>query len=91
MALFCRALQKELLGQMSSIGGNMHRDFVYCMKLIVTEFMRKKTNIKLKNTTKIVKLSPKILVGSYSFADIMTRDKYVAFKIVPCSRSRNFL
>ena len=40
---------------MSSIGGNMRRDFVYCMKLIVKEFMQKKTNIKLKNTTKIVK------------------------------------
>ena len=30
----------------------------------------------------MVKLSQTILVRSYSFADIMTRDKYVAFKIV---------
>ena len=35
----------------------------------------------------MVKLSQTILVRSYSFADIMTRDKYVAFKIVSCSRS----
>ena len=39
----------------------------------------------------MVKLSQQILVHSYSFADIMTRDKYVAFKIVSCSRSGNFL
>ena len=36
----------------------------------------------MKNTKKIVKLSQQNLVRSYSFADIMTRDKYVAFKIV---------
>ena len=35
--------------------------------------------------------SQQILVCSYSFADIMTRDKYVALKIVSCSRSGNFL
>ena len=46
---------------------------------------------KLQNTTKMVKLSQQILVSSYSFADIMTRDKYFAFKIVLCSRSGNFL
>ena len=51
--------------------------FVYCIKLIVKEYLRK-YNAKLKNTAKMVKLSPKILVHSYSFADIMTRDKYVA-------------
>ena len=31
----------------------------------------------------MVKVSPKMLVHSYSFADIMTQDRYVAFKIVP--------
>ena len=45
----------------------------------------------MQNTTKMVKLSQQILVCSYSFADIMTRDKYVALKIVSCSRSGNFL
>ena len=61
----------------------MPRDFVYCIKLILKEFMRK-NNAKLKNATKMVKLSQQILVRSYSFADIMTRDNYVAFKIVSC-------
>ena len=50
-----------------------------------------KNNAKLKNTTQIVKLSQQILVHSYSFADIMTRDKYFAFIIVSCSRSGNVL
>ena len=68
----------------------MHRDCVYCGKLILKEFMRKK-NAKLKNTKQIVKLSLQMIVRSYSFADIMTRDTYVAFKIVSCSRSWNFL
>ena len=44
-----------------------------------------------KNTKKMVKLIPQILVRSDSFGDIMNRDKYVAFKIVSCSRSGNFL
>ena len=40
---FCRAVQKKLLGQMSSkLEEIMHRDFVYCMKLILKEFMLKK-------------------------------------------------
>ena len=68
----------------------MHRDFCYCMKLILTQIMRK-NNAKLKKTTQMVKLSPKMLVRSYTFAHIMTRDKYVAFKIVSCIRTRNFL
>ena len=50
-----------------------------------------KNNVKLKNTTKMVKLSQQILVSSYSFADTMARDKYFAFKIYTCSRSGNFL
>ena len=68
----------------------MHRDYVYCMKLIIIEFMLK-NNAKLKITKKMVKLSQQIMVRSYNFADIMTRDKYVAFKIVSCSRSGNVL
>ena len=68
----------------------MHRYFVYCLKLIRKEVMRK-NNAQLKKTSQIVKLSKQIMVRSYSFADIMTRDKYVAFKIVSCSRSGNFL
>ena len=68
----------------------MHRDFVYCMKLIFfVEIMRK--NAKLKNTTKMVKLSQQIPVRSYSFAHIITQDKYVAFKIVSCNRTGDFL
>ena len=67
----------------------MHRDFVYCMKLILKEFMPKKNNATLKNTQKMV-VKPTILVRSYTFADIMTRHKYVAFKIVSSSRSGNF-
>ena len=67
----------------------MHRDFVYCLKLIRKEVMRK-NNAQLKKTSQIVKLSKQLMVRSYSFADIMTRDKYVAFKIVSCSRSGNF-
>ena len=91
MRLFCRAVQKKLLGQMSSkLEEIMYRYFVYCMKLILKEFMRK-NNAKVKNTTKIVKLSQQILIRSYSFADIMTRDKYFSLKIVSCSRSANFL
>ena len=43
MRLFCRAVQKKLLGEMSSkLEEIMHRDFVYCMKLILKEFMRNK-------------------------------------------------
>ena len=50
MRLFCRAVQKKLLAQMSSkLEEIMHRDFVYCMKLILKEFMLK-NNAKLKNT-----------------------------------------
>ena len=42
-AVFWRAVQKKLLGQMSSkLEEIMHRDFVYCMKLILKEYMRKK-------------------------------------------------
>ena len=48
-------------------------------------------NAKVKNTTKIVNLSAKMLVRSYSFTHIMTRDKYVAFKIVSCSRTGKLL
>ena len=68
----------------------MHRDLVYCMKLILKEFMQK-NNAKFKNNTKIIKLSQQNLVRSYSFADIMTLDKYASFQIVSCSRSENFL
>ena len=68
----------------------MHRDCVYCMKLILKEFMRKKY-CKIENTNKMVKLRQQIMVRSYSFADIMTRDNYIAFKIVSCSRPGNFL
>ena len=68
----------------------MHRDFVYCMKLILKRIYAKQ-NAKLLNKNKMVKLSQQILVRSYSFADIMTLDTYVAFKIVSCSRSGNFL
>ena len=50
-----------------------------------------KNNAKLKNSTNMVKLSPTILVRSYTFADIMTRDKYVAFKMILCRRTGNFL
>ena len=67
----------------------MHRDSIQCMKQFFFNYAEK--NAKLKNTTNIVKLSPKMLARSYSFADIMTLDKYVAFKIVPCSRTGNFL
>ena len=92
MRLFWRAVQKKLLGQMSSkLEEIMHRDFVYCMKLILKEYICEKNNATLKNTAKMVKLSQQILVSSYSFADIMTRDKYFAFKIDSCSRSGNFL
>ena len=80
MRLFCRAVQKKLLGQMSSkVEEIMQRDFVYCMKLILKEF-RRINNAKLKNTTTIVKLSPTILVRSYSFADIMTRASILQLK-----------
>ena len=68
----------------------MHRYFVYCMKLILKEFMRKK-ECKIEKYHKNCQIKPTILVRSYSFADIMTRDKYVAFKIVSCSRSWNCL
>ena len=68
----------------------MHRDYVYCMKLILAKYMPK-NNAKLKNITKMVKLSATILVRSYSFAHIMTREMYVAFKIVAFSRKGNFL
>ena len=43
MRLFWRAVQEKLLGQMSSkLEEIMHRDFVYCMKLILNEFMLNK-------------------------------------------------
>ena len=54
------------------------------------------TNLKkyaktiMQNTTTMIKLSQTILVRIYSFADIMTRDKFVAFKIVSCSRTGYF-
>ena len=55
---FCRAVQKKLLGQMSSkLEEIMHRDCVYCMKLILKEFMIKK-NAKLKNTKKNGQIKP---------------------------------
>ena len=53
----------------------MHRDFVYFMKLILKEFMRKQIMKNWKIPKQIVKLDQQILVRSYSFADIMTRDK----------------
>ena len=59
-----------------------------------THFKRmyaKKNNAKLKNTPKMVKLCQQSMVSSYCFADIMTRDKYFAFKIVSCSRTGTFL
>ena len=75
MRLVCRGVQKKLLGQMSSkLEDIMHRDFVYCMKLILKAFMLK-NNAKLESTKTIVELSQRIMVRSYSFADIMTRDK----------------
>ena len=41
-ATFYRAVQKKLLGQISSILEEiMHSDFVYCLKLISKEFMLK--------------------------------------------------
>ena len=55
------------------------------------ENMAKKTIAKLKNAKQMVKLSPYILVHGYSFADIMARVKYVAFKIGSCSRTGNLL
>ena len=75
MRLFAALFRKNYcLGQMSSkFEEIMHRDCVYCMKLILKEFMLQ-NNAKLQNTKKIVKLSQQILVGSYSFADIMIRD-----------------
>ena len=68
----------------------MHRDCVYCMKLILKNVCEK-NNAKLKNTNKMVKLSQKIMVRSYSFADVMTRDNYIAFKIVACGIPGNLL
>ena len=77
---FCRAVQKNLLGQMSSqLEDIIHIDFVYCMKLILKNLCEK-NNAKLKNTIKMVKLSHKMMVRSYSFADIMTRDKHLHLK-----------
>ena len=84
-----RSAEKTTGSNVLTIGGNLHRDCVYCMKLILKELCEK-NNAKLKNTTKMFKLRPKNLVRCYSFADIMTREKYVAFKIVACSRSGNF-
>ena len=81
MALCWRALQKKNTGSnVFKIGGNIHRDYVYCMKLILKKYMQK-YNAKLKKPTEIVRLSATILVRSYCFAHIMTREKYVAFKI----------
>ena len=60
------------------------------MKLIKKKNVGKH-NATLKNTTKMVKLCKQLLARSYSFADIMTRGKYVAFKLVSCSRRGNFL
>ena len=52
MRLFCRAVQKKILGQMSSkLEEIMHRDCVYCTKLILKEFMLKK-NAKLNKYEK---------------------------------------
>ena len=45
----------------------MHRDVFYCMKLILTQIMRT-NNAKLKKTTQMIKLSPKMPVRSYTFA-----------------------
>ena len=88
---FYRTVQTKLLGKISS---NLDEICTYLCLLHETNcknIYAKKNNAKLKNTTKMVKLSPKILVRSYSFADIMTLDKYVAFKIVSCCRKGNFL
>ena len=51
----------------------MHMDYVYCVQLIRNNLMRK-NNAKLKKGTQIMKLSQPILIRSYCFADIMTRD-----------------
>ena len=57
------------------------------MKLCFINKIYEKNNSKLKNIKKMDKLSPTMLVRSYSFADIMTRGKHVALKIVACSRA----
>ena len=42
-ATFLPRCSEKLLGQMSSkLEEIMHRDFVYCIKLILKEFMQKK-------------------------------------------------
>ena len=54
----------------------MHRDFVYCMELILKEFMLNKIIMhNWKIPKKMIKLNQQMMVPSYSFADIMTRDK----------------
>ena len=83
-----RCSEKTTGSNVFKIGGNNAQRL--CL-LHETHFKRMYAKTILQNTKKMVKLSQQILVGSYSFADIMTRDKYVAFKIVSCSRSGNFL
>ena len=52
-----RCSEKKLLGQMSStLEEIMQRDFVYCMKLILKEFMIKKI-MKIEKYPKNVQLS----------------------------------
>ena len=85
-----RCSEKSTGSNVFKIGGNNAQRL--CL-LHETHLKRicEKNNAKLKNTTKMVKLSQQILVSSNSFADIMTRDKYFAFKIDSCSRAGNFL
>ena len=84
-----RCSEQTTWSNVFKIEENMHRHSAY-LKLILKEFIRKK-ECKIEKYQNIVKLSQPILVRSYSFADIMTRDKYVAFKIVSCSTSWNFI
>ena len=45
MTLLPRCSEKTTGSNVLNIGGNMHRDCVYCMKLIIIEFMGK--NLKM--------------------------------------------
>ena len=40
--LLPRSAEKTTVSSVFKIGGNVHRDYVYCMKLIVTKYMQKK-------------------------------------------------
>ena len=88
MTFLPRCSEKTTVSNVFKNGGNNVQRL--CL-LHETHFKRIYANTIMQNTTKIVKLSQQILVRSYSFADIITPDKYFAFKIVSCSRSGNFL